>query len=124
MSITAAFQWQSEPVSLLLSFGAGRPVRADASAILFPIVAQSRISRQLASTLEYHGLANREGRSLVAAFRVQGTERALRFRLMTLMPSFPDERGRAPILLGLDFIAAFGTAVLDLTAPTGVVTIG
>lgn len=124
MAIRVTFQWQSEPAYVYVRFISDRLVRSDVPAVLFPIVAQSRMSRQLAADLERFGLATRQGRAVHANIEVQGEQGRLTFRLQAMMPSFPGGYGGASMLLGLDFISAFGTAALDLRQLEGIITIG
>ncbi len=95
------------------------------AAALFPIVAESLMAKSVAEAIIGLGHGSLVGQRLVAGFRVQDTDLALvEFRIARIMPKYPDANRAASILLGLNFIAAFGSAHLELGETTGNIVIG
>ncbi len=95
------------------------------AASLFPIVAESLMARSVADALIRLGHGSIVGQRLVAGLRVQGTNLAgIEFRIARVMPRYPDAGRAVGILLGLNFIAAFGSAHLELGETTGNIVIG
>ena len=125
MAIRVDFAWRNEPVFLFLEFGSGRSDMVGSAAALFPIVAESLMARSVADAIIRLGHGSIVDQRLVAGLRVQETDLArVEFRIARIMPKYPDVNRAASILLGLNFIAAFGSAHLELGETTGNIVIG
>lgn len=112
-------------MNFFLEFGAGRPDVLESVGVLFPIVAESLMARSVADALILLGHGSIVDQRLVAGLRVQETDLArVEFRIARIMPKYPDANRAASILLGLNFIAAFGSAHLELGETTGNIVIG
>lgn len=123
--LNSAFLWQSEPATFFLRFGRAEQTSIDSTAILFPIISRSWMSRSRADLLLTLGLCSERGTLVIADFEVQGVrKRHLEFQVPSRMPKTPLRGQQASVLLGLNFIPAFGSAEITIDGEQGSVRIG